>query len=391
MSPGKLIQILFAPAGANSCEAFPSVLTPHRERRIRIKDYGINALLALLVDQFLKFWTVSNVALNTGIRPLIPGFLHITYIKNFGAVFGVMSGFGALRWILLILLIAFTALMVFAFLKGYFRTGFIKLSGALLLAGLLGNGIDRAIYGYVPDIFEFEFVKFAIFNLADVLVLVGGILFVAAILTGGLRRADEYDDYEEAPARASRRRAYDEEPAPRRAPRTAAEEVPVRRTAPRASAPAAAAPSARGTAAPSPARQRAAGNGVPVAQPRAKRVIDENSVPVPVRPAARPAAAVQRAAETQRTAAPQRAAEPVRRTAAPAAPVTRADLAAQNEATVRTVARPAASARPAAPKAAPAPAPVRETPKTAPAPAKEAPKAAPPEEFDLDSILAEFK
>lgn len=304
--------------------------------------YGIIALLALLVDQFLKFWTVSNVALNTGIRPLIPGFLHITYIKNFGAVFGVMSGFGALRWILLILLIAFTALMVFAFLKGYFRTGFIKLSGALLLAGLLGNGIDRAIYGYVPDIFEFEFVKFAIFNLADVLVLVGGILFVAAILTGGLRRADEYDDYEEAPARASRRRAYDEEPAPRRAPRTAAEEVPVRRTAPRASAPAAAAPSARGTAAPSPARQRAA--------------------------------------------------EPVRRAAAaPSAAVSRADLAAQNEATVRTVARPAASARPAAPKAAPAPAPVRETPKAAPVPAKEAPKAAPPEEFDLDSILAEFK
>lgn len=355
--------------------------------------YGIIALLALLVDQFLKFWTVSNVALNTGIRPLIPGFLHITYIKNFGAVFGVMSGFGALRWILLILLIAFTALMVFAFLKGYFRTGFIKLSGALLLAGLLGNGIDRAIYGYVPDIFEFEFVKFAIFNLADVLVLVGGILFVAAILTGGLRRADEFDDYEEeeAPVRPARRREYDDEPAARRAPRTA-EEAPVRRTAPRASAPAAAAPSARSTAAPSPARQRAAGNGVPAAQPRAKRVIDENSVPVPVRPAARPAAAVQRAAETQRTAAPQRAAEPVRRAAAaPSAAVSRADLAAQNEATVRTVARPAASARPAAPKAPPAPAPVRETPKAAPVPAKEAPKAAPPEEFDLDSILAEFK
>ena len=138
--------------------------------------YGIIALLALLVDQFLKFWTVSNVALNTGIRPLIPGFLHITYIKNFGAAFGVMSSFGALRWILLILLIAFTALMVFAFIKGYFRTGLTKVSGALLLAGLLGNGIDRAIYGYVPDIFELELFKFPIFNLADVLVLIGGIL-----------------------------------------------------------------------------------------------------------------------------------------------------------------------------------------------------------------------
>ena len=343
--------------------------------------YGIIGLLALLIDQFLKFWTVSNVALNTGIRPLIPGVLHITYIKNFGAVFGIMSGFGALRWILLILLLAFTALMVFAFIKGYFRTGFVKVSGALLLAGLLGNGIDRAIYGYVPDIFEFEFMNFAIFNLADVLVLVGGILFVVAILTGGLRRADEFDDYEEdeTPVRAARRREYDDEPAPRRTPR-AAEETPVRRTAPRPVAPATAAPSARGTAAPSPARQRTAGNGIPATPPHTKRVIDENSVPVPVRPAARPAAPVQRSAE------------PVRRTAAaPSAPVTRADLAAQNEATVRTVARPAASARPAAPKAAPAPAPVRETPKAASVPVKEAPKAASTDEFDLDSILAEFK
>lgn len=349
--------------------------------------YGIIGLLALLIDQFLKFWTVSNVALNTGIRPLIPGVLHITYIKNFGAAFGLMSGFGALRWILLILLLAFTALMVFAFIKGYFRTGFVKVSGALLLAGLLGNGIDRAIYGYVPDIFEFEFMNFAIFNLADVLMLVGGILFVVAILTGGLRRADEFDDYEEdeAPVRTSRRREYDDEPAPRRAPR-AAEEAPVRRTAPRPAAPTTATPSARGTAAPSPARQRAAGNGVPATQPRAKRIIDENSVPVPVRPAARPAAPVQRTAEAQRST------EPVRRTAAaPSAPVTRADLAAQNEATVRTVARPAASARPAAPKAVPAPAPVRETPKAASAPVKEAPKAASTDEFDLDSILAEFK
>ena len=58
-----------------------------------------------------------------------------------------MSSFVALRWILIILLIAFTALMAFAFIKGDFRTGLTKVSGALLLAGLLGNGIDRAIYG----------------------------------------------------------------------------------------------------------------------------------------------------------------------------------------------------------------------------------------------------
>ena len=344
--------------------------------------YGIIGLLALLIDQFLKFWTVSNVDLNTGIQPLIPGFLHITYIKNFGAAFGLFSGAGWLRWVLLVLLLAFTAAMVYAFIKGYFRTGFVKVSGALLLAGLLGNGIDRAIYGYVPDIFEFEPFRFAIFNLADVLVLIGGILFVVAILTGGLRAADEYDDYEEeVPVRRARSN-YDDEPVARRAPRTA-EEAPVRRTAPRTAPPAA--PSARGTAAPSPARERAAGNGVPTAAPRVKRVIDESTIPVPVRPA--------RTVAAPRTAEPQRTAEPVRRTASAPAAQSRAGLAAQNDATVRTVARPAQSAArvpaaPAAPKAAPAP--VREAPKASPAPAKEAPKAS-TEDFDLDSILAEFK
>ena len=344
----------------------------------------IIALLALLVDPVPQVLDDVNVALNTGIRPLGPT-SHITYIKNFGAAFGAMAP--ALRWIFSILLIAFTALMAFAFIKGYFRTRLTKVSGALLLAGLLGNGLDRAIYGYVPDIFELELFKFPIFNLADVLFAHRRHSLRRGVLTGGLRRADEFDDYEEeeAPVRPARRREYDDEPAARRAPRTA-EEAPVRRTAPRPAAPTTAAPSARGTAAPSPARQRAAGNGIPTTPPHSKRVIDEISVPVPVRPAARPAAAVQRTAETTRTAA-----EPVRRTAAPAAPVTRADLAAQNEATVRTVARPAA-ARPAAPKAAPtaaAPAPVRgrrRLPRS-----REAPKAASAEEFDLDSILAEFK
>lgn len=350
--------------------------------------YGIIGLLALLIDQFLKFWTVSNVELNVGIRSLIPGFLHITYIKNFGAAFGLFSQAGWLRWVLLVLLIAFTALMVYAFIKNYFRTGFIKVSGALLLAGLLGNGIDRAIYGYVPDIFEFEPFRFAIFNLADVLVLVGGILFVVAILTGGLRRADEYkSDYEEAPRRArpARREEYDEEPV-RRTPRTR-EDAPVR-TAPRPAANSSA--SVRGTTAPSPARQRASGNGLPATDvPRPRRTIDETTVPVPVRPA-RPAASAPRAAvETPRTG------EPVRRAAAAPASVSRADLAAQNEATVRTVARPAAGAGTAPARstanvrsaASPAPA----ASKAAPAPAKEAPKAAASEEFDLDSILAEFK
>ena len=55
-------------------------------------------------------------------------------------------------------------------------------AGALLLAGLLGNGIDRALYGYVVDMFELEFMHFAVFNIADIAINVCCILFVLLML-----------------------------------------------------------------------------------------------------------------------------------------------------------------------------------------------------------------
>ncbi len=342
--------------------------------------YGIIGIILVAVDQFIKLWVSNNVAVNTGIVNFIPGFIHITNIRNYGMAFGLFSGASWLRLVLLVLLIAFTALAVFAIVKKYIRTGFARFSAVLLLAGLISNGIDRAIFGYVTDMFEFEFIKFAIFNLADMAVLFGIILFAVAAFTGGLAGDEDEDDYDEDDDDDD-----DEEE----------EELPRHRTAPRS---AVAETTTHGTTAPSPVRRRDAGNGVPVQR---KRVIDETTVLVPertstTRPAATPtrtttahpaasatAAAPARPAPTaaQRpasTASARPAASTAPRTAARPASTgtepTRAEVAAHNESTVRTVARPAAS-----------------TDRTA-APAKEAPKAAPAEEeFDLESILAEFK
>ena len=114
--------------------------------------YAIVGLLFLLADQFLKFWTVAHVELNAypGIE-LIPGVLNLTYIKNTGIAFGLFGDKPMLRWILLALLAAFTVFIVASMATRYLRTGFARWTGVLLLTGLLGNGVDRAVYGYVVD------------------------------------------------------------------------------------------------------------------------------------------------------------------------------------------------------------------------------------------------
>ena len=138
--------------------------------------YAIVGVLALLLDQITKYLTVANVALNTYDGPNLLGLVGITYIRNYGAAFGLLEN---KRWILFIILVIFLAVMVFLFLKGIIRTPFSRLTGALLMAGALGNGIDRLIYGYVVDMVELlpGKARLPIFNLADCLITVCGILF----------------------------------------------------------------------------------------------------------------------------------------------------------------------------------------------------------------------
>ncbi len=185
--------------------------------------YALIGILFLFADQLLKFWTVSHIELNAypG-KELIPGVLNMTYIKNSGIAFGLFSKFSGLRWVLLGLLAAFTVFIVLGIILRYLRTGFARFTGTMLLAGLLGNGIDRAIYGYVVDMFEPKLgsITWPIFNLADCLVVVFGILFCIAVIAGGLGAPDqdwddedeEEEEEEEPPRRRSRRfRDEDEE------------------------------------------------------------------------------------------------------------------------------------------------------------------------------------
>ena len=68
----------------------------------------------------------------------------------------------------------------------------------LFLAGTLGNCIDRVLYGYVVDMFKLEFVNFAVFNIADIVLVVSCLMFVIYLFIG--ERDDSVDEPEKAPA-----------------------------------------------------------------------------------------------------------------------------------------------------------------------------------------------
>ncbi len=137
--------------------------------------YAIVAVIALIIDQAVKYWTTANIVLNTGTKDFIPGFIRLTNIHNTGAAFSILEG---ARWFFVILCILFVALIVYVLITDIISAPVARWMAVLVMAGAVGNCIDRLICGYVVDMLEFEFMNFPVFNIADIYITVGGLLFV---------------------------------------------------------------------------------------------------------------------------------------------------------------------------------------------------------------------
>ena len=135
--------------------------------------YAIVAILILIADQGLKYWVTVNIALDTGHVTLIPGVLELTNIHNNGAAFSMLEH--APHWIFIIFTLVFAAIAVFCLRRNVVHGKIGRWSVVLVLAGAVGNCIDRILSGYVVDMFNFLFVRFAVFNLADIFIVVAGI------------------------------------------------------------------------------------------------------------------------------------------------------------------------------------------------------------------------
>lgn len=256
--------------------------------------YAIVAILILIADQGLKYWVTVNIALDTGHVTLIPGVLELTNIHNNGAAFSMLEH--APHWIFIIFTLVFAAIAVFCLRRNVVHGKVGRWSVVLVLAGAVGNCIDRILSGYVVDMFNFLFVRFAVFNLADVFIVVAGITLCLHVI---FYRGDDGAD-DAAPKKPRRQRSG----AAPDAPKARKLHLPAKRKpdAPKASAaPAAAAPEA----APAKDDLFAAWDRAPVAAqpvtpaaPEAAAPAPKAAVPAQPRPAApAPKPAAQPAAE----------------------------------------------------------------------------------------------
>lgn len=171
--------------------------------------YAIIAAIILIGDQWLKYWVTVNITLSTGEATLIPGVVKLVNIHNSGAAFGFLSDAAYARWLFLGIAALFIIVIVVVLAKHLFKSRFANWCAVMALAGAVGNCIDRALYGYVVDMFKVEFMDFAVFNVADVFLVVACLAFVIYLIVDLFRGKDDDgeddEDDDEKPRRAGRR------------------------------------------------------------------------------------------------------------------------------------------------------------------------------------------
>lgn len=171
--------------------------------------YAIIAAIILIGDQWLKYWVTVNITLSTGEAALIPGVVKLVNIHNNGAAFGLLGDAAYARWLFLGVAALFVIVIIVVLAKHMFKSRFANWCAVLALAGAVGNCIDRALYGYVVDMFKVEFMDFAVFNVADIFLVLACFAFIIYLIVdifkGGRSDDDDDDEEEEKPRRSERK------------------------------------------------------------------------------------------------------------------------------------------------------------------------------------------
>ena len=138
---------------------------------------GIIAALIVL-DQLVKAYVVQNIALGE-VKTWIPNLVSLTYLQNRGAAFSMLQD---QQWFFAVITLVVMGVAVWYLHKHIEDSWWLVTGLVLIIAGGLGNFIDRISQGFVVDMFHLDFINFAIFNVADSYLTVGVVVLLLAML-----------------------------------------------------------------------------------------------------------------------------------------------------------------------------------------------------------------
>ena len=147
--------------------------------------YSAIIVIGVVLDQITKLLAVKFLKpIDT--LPLIEDVLHLSFLKNTGAAFGMLSDH---RWVFMtVSTVAILALAVFLYMRKAPNIWY-AISISLIISGGIGNMIDRISLGYVVDFIDVRLIDFAVFNVADCFVTVGAFGLIVLLIADMIKEA----------------------------------------------------------------------------------------------------------------------------------------------------------------------------------------------------------
>lgn len=145
---------------------------------------AVACIALVVIDQLTKVFARNSLNPENGGKSLdlIKGVFSFTYLENRGSIWGIMQG--KIDVLLIISIILFVILVyVYIRIPKIRRYNLLLWIDVVMVAGAIGNTIDRLFFGYVTDFIYFELINFPVFNFADCCITIAAFTTVIIILT----------------------------------------------------------------------------------------------------------------------------------------------------------------------------------------------------------------
>lgn len=142
--------------------------------------YEIFIVILVLLDQVSKVFMQNFLEYGNSVA-ILDGVFHLTYVENRGAAFGLFEN----MQVFFIIVAVIVTIVGLVYIHKSETSKLAKISICLIIAGAIGNLIDRVKMGYVVDFFDFRFIWNYVFNIADIFVVIGTLLLCIYLLKSG--------------------------------------------------------------------------------------------------------------------------------------------------------------------------------------------------------------